>query len=40
MTLETGDGDRVANMWVFARTALDFLERCIDDAGQLPTAGG
>ncbi len=40
MTLETGDGDRVANMWVFARTALDFLERCIDDAGQPPTAGG
>ncbi len=33
MTLETGDGDRVANMWVFARTALDFLEGCIDDAG-------
>ena len=31
MTLETGDDDRVANMWVFARTALDFLEQCIDD---------
>ena len=33
MTLETGDDDRVANMWVFARTALDFLQGCIDDAG-------
>lgn len=33
MTLETGDDDRAANMWVFAQTALDFLERCIDDAG-------
>ena len=32
MTLETGDDDRVANMWVFAQTALDFLEKCVDEA--------
>ena len=32
MTLETGDDDRVANMWVFAQTALDFFEQCVDAA--------
>ena len=32
MTLETGDDDRVANMWVFAQTALDFFEQCVDEA--------
>jgi len=31
MTLETGDDDRVANMWVFAQTALDFFEQCVDE---------
>lgn len=33
MTLETGDDDRVANMWVFAQTALDLFEQCVDEAG-------
>ncbi|PKB84027.1 MAG: damage-inducible protein [SAR202 cluster bacterium Io17-Chloro-G9] len=33
MTLETGSSDREANMWVFAKTALDLLEQCIKDAG-------
>lgn len=32
MTLETGDDDRVANMWMFAQTALDFFEKCVDEA--------
>jgi nicotinamide-nucleotide amidase len=29
MTLETGDADREANMWAFAKTALNLLEDCI-----------
>ncbi len=29
ITMETGEADRVANMWTFARTALDFLEQCM-----------
>lgn len=29
MTLETGSADREANMWAFAKTALDLLETCI-----------
>ena len=33
-TLETGSADREANMWTFARAALDLLERCARDAGQ------
>ena len=33
MTLETGDDDRVANMWKFAQTALDLFEQCVDEAG-------
>ena len=28
-TLETGSADREANMWVFAKAALDLLERCL-----------
>ena len=28
ITLETGSADREGNMWTFARTALDLLERC------------
>ena len=34
ITLETGSADRERNMWTFARTALDLLERCARDAGQ------
>ena len=34
ITLETGVGDRERNMWTFARTALDLLERCVKDVGQ------
>lgn len=30
-TLETGDGDREANMWVFARAALDLLASAVAD---------
>ena len=33
MTLETGSSDREANMWVFAKAALDLLEQCIKEAG-------
>ena len=29
MTLETGSPDREANMWVFAKTALDLLAECL-----------
>ena len=29
MTLETGQSDREANMWTFARTALQLLEACL-----------
>ena len=34
ITVETGDADRERNMWTFARTALDLLQRCVTDAGQ------
>ena len=33
MTLETGSEDREANMWAFAKAALDLLEQCIREAG-------
>ncbi len=33
MTLETRKNERVANMWMFAETALGLLEQCIDAAG-------
>jgi PncC family amidohydrolase len=33
MTLETGSADREANMWVFAKAALDLLEACIKERG-------
>ena len=36
LTLETGDSDRVANMWAFARAALDLLEACVRDAPESP----
>ena len=29
ITLETGEADRVANMWTFARAALNLLEQCM-----------
>jgi PncC family amidohydrolase len=29
ITLETGESDREANMWTFARAALDLLEACV-----------
>ena len=29
ITLETGDGDREANMWTFATAALELLEQCV-----------
>lgn len=32
ITLETGDADREANMWTFARAALELLEACVRDA--------
>ena len=33
ITLETGDSDREANMWVFAKAALDLLRECVEDNG-------
>jgi len=32
MTLETGDADREANMWAFAKAALDLLEQCVSES--------
>ena len=32
ITIETGDDNREANMWVFTRHALDLLEQCIREA--------
>ncbi len=32
ITVETGDPDRGANMWVFAKAALDLLEQCVKEA--------
>jgi hypothetical protein len=32
-TLETGRGDREANMWAFTRAALELLDTCIQQAG-------
>jgi nicotinamide-nucleotide amidase len=34
ITVETGDGDREANMWAFARAAFDLLEQCVREAGR------
>jgi nicotinamide-nucleotide amidase len=31
ITVETGKGDREANMWTFAKAALDLLETCIKE---------
>ncbi len=33
VTIETGDNDREANMWVFARAAFELLEQCLHDDG-------
>jgi PncC family amidohydrolase len=33
ITVETGDNDREANMWAFARAAFDLLEQCMREAG-------
>ena len=33
ITVETGDSDREANMWVFVERALGLLEECIREAG-------
>ena len=32
ITLETGVADREANMWTFAKAALDLLERCVQES--------
>jgi len=32
ITVETGDSEREANMWVFARAALDLLEQCVQES--------
>jgi nicotinamide-nucleotide amidase len=32
ITVETGSSDREANMWVFARTAVELLEACLRKA--------
>ena len=32
MTLEAGEADREANMWAFAKAALDLLERCASES--------
>tara|TARA_B100000315_G_scaffold93266_1_gene85829 strand:+ start:3597 stop:4085 length:489 start_codon:yes stop_codon:yes gene_type:complete len=32
ITLETGDGDREANMWAFATAALELLEGCVKES--------
>ena len=33
ITLETGESDREANMWTFAKAALELLERCVQESG-------
>ena len=32
ITVETGDSDREANMWVFTKAALDLLEQCVRES--------
>jgi nicotinamide-nucleotide amidase len=32
ITVETGKGDREANMWTFAKAALDLLEGCMNES--------
>ena len=33
ITVETGESDREANMWAFAKAAFDLLEQCLSEAG-------
>ncbi|MDA0768716.1 MAG: CinA family protein [Chloroflexi bacterium] len=33
ITVETGNSDREANMWAFAKAAFDLLEECVSEAG-------
>ena len=33
ITIETGSAEREANMWVFARRAVELLESCMQKAG-------
>ena len=33
ITLETGDSNREANMWVFAKAAFELLEQCMKESG-------
>jgi nicotinamide-nucleotide amidase len=35
-TLETGRSEREANMWAFARAALELLDACLRQAGEKP----
>ena len=32
ITMETGDANREANMWVFAKAAFDLLEQCVRES--------
>ena len=32
ITVETGDDNREANMWVFAKAAFDLLEQCVRES--------
>ena len=32
ITLETGDANREANMWAFAKAALELLEQCVRES--------
>ena len=34
VTLETGDADRVANMWAFTQAALALLEECVRESAE------
>ena len=33
ITIETGDSDREANMWAFAKAAFNMIEECLREAG-------
>ena len=33
ITVETRVADREANMWIFAKAALELLEKCIRESG-------
>ena len=40
LTIETGDDDREANMWAFAKAGLDLLESTVAAAGTMATVHG